>query len=77
MSEGESEIPATKEIMSFCHCGKCFPDRPSDMSPADWMKIEVGFTPLGIQVWCKRCEVNVMHIDFQGAQHPANTRTAT
>ncbi len=66
-------IPATNEITTFFHCGRCLPYRPSAMSPRDWASLEVGFTALGVQVWCRRCNVNVVHIDFQGRQHPANT----
>jgi hypothetical protein len=25
-----------------------------------------------LQIWCKRHESNVAHIDFEGANHPAN-----
>jgi hypothetical protein len=30
------------------------------------MHLEVGWTPKGLQVWCKRCERNVLHLDFEG-----------
>lgn len=59
-------------ITSFCHCGLCVQELPAGQSPRDWAQLEVGFTDIGIQVWCKRHEVNVMHIDFQGQRHPAD-----
>lgn len=65
-------IPNTYEITQFFHCAQCMPARPPHLSPREWMELEIGFTPLGIQVWCKRCECNVCHIDFQGQRHPAN-----
>ena len=66
-------IPNSNEIHTFFHCARCIDDRdPEHESPRMWAKLEVGFTELGLQVWCKRCEVNVVHIDFEGAQHPAN-----
>jgi hypothetical protein len=68
-------IPTTKEIGLFFHCKQCSPLTPSGLSPAEWSKIEVGFTELGIQVWCRRCESNIVHVDFQGQSHPANTST--
>ena len=43
------------------------------MSPREYASLEVGFTKEGLQIWCKRHEVNVMHIDFQGQRHPAAT----
>lgn len=68
-----TEIPGTNEIKMFFHCRKCMPQRPPDVSPRDWVCIESGFTLLGVQVWCKRCEANIVHIDFEGYTHPANT----
>lgn len=55
-----------KEIQSFFHCSLCVAGgNPSDL--------EAGFTPLGIQVWCRRHDANILHVDFEGLQHPANT----
>jgi len=65
-------IPNTNEIKLFFHCAHCLSERPEDQSPRDWASLEVGFTVLGVQVWCKRHEINVAHIDFQGHKHPAN-----
>ena len=30
-----------------------------------FMQLEVGFTMLGIQIWCRRHDKNICHIDFQ------------
>lgn len=65
------EISTENEITTFFHCGKCIDEKPDNISPRDWGYLEVGFTDLGIQLWCRRHEMNVMHIDFQGAKHPA------
>ena len=64
-------------ISTFVHCGLCLrelqaPGAP-ESSPRDYAQLEVGFTKQGLQVWCKRHECNVMHIDFEGQRHPANT----
>lgn len=56
------------QIKAFFHCAKCMPDRPPDLSPREWVQLEAGFTKVGVQVWCKRCELNVIHIDFQGGE---------
>lgn len=66
-------IPATNEISSFFHCNKCMTELPKGMSPREWAELEVGFTELGFQVWCKRHEINVIHMDFEGQKHHANT----
>lgn len=69
------DIPNTNEIQSFMHCGECIKELPRGMSPRDYTAIECGWTPLGFQIWCKRHELNMLHVDFEGQKHPAN-RTA-
>lgn len=66
-------IPSTNEIVQYMHCSKCLSDIPSGVSPAQHARLEVGWTKLGLQVWCRRHNCNVMHVDFEGAQHKANT----
>jgi hypothetical protein len=65
-------IPASNAIVHYMHCKECLSDRPKSVAPREWASLEVGFTALGVQVWCKRHEINVAHIDFQDQQHPAN-----
>ena len=63
-----NEVP--NNIVSFIHCKLCLEEfyaQPSDLSPREYAQVEIGFTKPGIQVWCKRHEVNIMHIDFEGA----------
>jgi hypothetical protein len=67
-------IPATNEIAMFFHCAKCLEELPKDISPRDWADNEAGWTKQGFQVWCKRHEANVIHMDFEGTKHPANTQ---
>lgn len=67
------KIPVTNEIEDYVHCSRCIDELPAGVSPRDWASLEIGFTPSGIQVWCKRHECNVMHVDFEGCRHPANT----
>lgn len=66
------KIPNTCEIQQYFHCGTCLPQMPEGVSPQQWASLEVGFTDIGLQVWCKRCDKNVCHIDFEGHCHPAN-----
>jgi hypothetical protein len=58
----------------YLHCRQCMQEKPDGISPADWSKLDVGSTPIGFQVWCRRCEANVLHIDFEGHTHPANSK---
>jgi ribosomal protein L44E len=66
-------IPVTNKIALFFHCTNCINKRPDGTSPREWAQLECGWTKLGFQVWCKRCEKNIVHVDFEGVQHKANT----
>lgn len=57
-------IPNT--IRTFFHCALCIAQKPAGFAPRDWAELEVGFTREGLQVWCRRHECNVIHIDFEG-----------
>ena len=63
-------------IQMFMHCGLCVEEQPDGVSPREWGQLEIGWTSQGLQVWCKRHETNVVHIDFEGHTHPANTHRA-
>lgn len=69
-------ISNENQIETFLHCGRCLREKPPNVSPREWASIEVGMTPQGMQIWCKRHEVNIAHIDYEGHQHPANTSAA-
>lgn len=60
------EQPRQNKIVTFFHCDNCAVDKPSETSPREWGRLEIGWTPKGIQVWCTRCEMNVVAYDFQG-----------
>ena len=59
-------------------CSRCADDvtegRAAAVSMADYMRLDVGFTPKGLQVWCRRHEANVVHIDFEGRELPTDFR---
>lgn len=63
------------EITGYIHCAKCLDDCPDEYSPRLWMDLEVGWTVNGFQVWCKRHDCNVLHVDFEGVVHPAEITT--
>ena len=48
-------------------------DNP-DIALRDYVKVDVGLTRIGIQVWCKRHEKNICHIDFGGNRPLADFR---
>lgn len=59
-------IPNTREIQAFMHCGLCIKNSLPQ-------SIEAGWTALGFQVWCRTHNCNIVHVDFEGQKHPANT----
>ena len=59
-------------------CARCADDIASGaaegMSLADYQRLDVGFTEFGIQVWCRRHDANVVHVNFGGARFEADFR---
>lgn len=45
------------------------------VSMAEYGRLEVGFTERGLQVWCRRHGGNVVHLDFEGREPPADYRS--
>lgn len=73
-----AEIPNTNEIALYFHCSLCvrqYEEESPQMSRAEFARLDIGWTKLGFQVWCRRHDINVMHVDFQGCKHPANLAT--
>jgi hypothetical protein len=69
---------AALRIGMYVHCRLCGNEvltgkMRGKVSPADYARFAVGWTQQGLQVWCNRHNVNVLHIDFEGHQHPAIT----
>jgi len=69
----DREITNKNAIQMYMHCGVCLQELPKGQSPQSFAQIECGWTPLGFQVWCKRHQANIVHVDFEGQKHPANT----
>lgn len=63
-------------IGHFIHCTMCMDEMPGDRAPGAYARLNVGFTRRGLQVWCVRHDANVVHIDFEGARHPAEVDAA-
>lgn len=67
----------TLAIRAYVHCNKCLAELKTQPALRDaftaqqYAALDVGLTDAGLQVWCKRHDCNVMHIDFQGHNHPA------
>lgn len=66
-------IPNDNQIVAFFHCKLCLAELPAGTSPVEWARYESGWTKIGFQVWCTRHQINIVHVDFEGMKHPANT----
>jgi len=66
----ERSVPEN-DIQLYLHCRVCLSEIPENQSAGDYQQLEVGWTAAGLQVWCKRHDMNVVNIDFEGHQHPA------
>ncbi len=62
-------IKIEPEIFQFFHCAMCLEDKPDGIAPREWSLIECGWTKQGFQVWCRRHNCNVIHVDFEGVIH--------
>ena len=64
-------------ITGYVACSKCADEVPHldpPQSLQDYADMDVGFTDWGVQVWCRRHRANIVHIDFQGRELPADFR---
>ena len=67
------KISNLRQIESYIHCALCMKEIPEGESPQSYARYEIGWTKQGLQVWCDRHHCNIIHIDFEGQRHPANT----
>jgi hypothetical protein len=55
------------KIEMFFHCKQCMKELDNlEMTPREYADLEAGWTKKGFQVWCKRHELNIIHVDFMG-----------
>lgn len=66
------DIPQVNSITRFIHCELCVRDLAAlkesgypTQSPQAYARLEVGWTEIGVQVFCNRHQVNVAHWDFR------------
>ncbi len=59
-------------------CNACHAEFSAGQTDArslrDYTVLDIGFTDMGLQVWCRRHERNVCHIDFEGRRPQADFR---
>ena len=59
-------------------CAKCSEEFVGGLTDAkslqEYTKLDVGFTDRGFQIWCRRHELNVCHLNFVGFKPEADFR---
>ena len=66
IGRGQPSKPREPKITTYIHCAMCMEEVPAGESMMDYALEEIGFTPQGIQVWCRRHNANIIHLDFEG-----------
>ena len=66
------------QINQHVICGKCKEEfqvgSTNSSSLQAYTKLDVGFTKIGIQVWCRRHDANVVQVNFDGQKLEADFR---
>lgn len=69
-------IPTDDVGLSYINCTMCVIEAAkTGQHIKEYARMTVSFTDIGLQVYCLRHEVNIIHIDFQGTKPPANLQT--
>tara|TARA_R110000782_G_scaffold206636_2_gene295187 strand:- start:413 stop:679 length:267 start_codon:yes stop_codon:yes gene_type:complete len=63
-------VPIKNDIMGVMHCKKCLDEKPNGdrEDHADYAQLDIGWTPEGIQVWCRRHDTNVLILTLKGEE---------
>ena len=70
IADGYLLDPILNEIAMYLVCKKCFDELPDDESMQTWSRLNIGLTEKGLQAWCVRHDCNVVHVNFEGHEHP-------
>lgn len=72
------KTPLNNSINEYLVCTECQKEFESGMtdfgSMREYSRIDAGFTDLGFQVWCRRHDHNVCHINFEGNELSTDLR---
>jgi hypothetical protein len=60
----EGRLPIDNAIGGFICCGLCQKERPKNIAMRHYARLNVGFTEEGLQIWCTRHDVNVLHLQL-------------
>ena len=63
------------EITTYFHCQKCVDGGMNPQSFRESTNVSVGFSEIGIQVWCERHQEEVLHLNFHKSIKNGNYST--
>lgn len=72
----QKDLPNTWQIKHVLECKRCTESCPAGTPLQDYVRVSVGLTPYGLQVWCARHQANIVHIDFRGQRLKVNATAA-
>ncbi len=72
-SREETVDPSDHYTEVYLFWKQCLQEVPVSMSPEEYAQVEIGWTPWGMQVWCLRHNTNVLHVNYEGHEHPMVT----
>ena len=60
-------------------CNQCYEEYCAGLTDSKSLQhytiLDIGLTDIGLQVWCRRHNVNVVHVDFGGRKLKADFRS--
>ena len=60
-------------------CNQCYEEYCAGLTDSgslqQYTMLDVGLTDIGLQVWCRRHDVNIVHVDFGGKKLEADFRS--
>lgn len=69
-------LPNTFAIKHVLECKRCAETCPTGWLLQDYLRVTIGLTPQGLQIWCTRHQANVAHFDFAGQRLRVNATAA-
>ena len=76
---GLHENPDNNHILTYIHCSKCIQEvsESRNESPESYARYSIGWSIWGIQLFCNRHRINIIHIDFEGNRFPSSSTVLT
>ena len=67
------EMEGSNRVKKYWHCEKCMYEKPDGVSPREYGNYEIGMTDYGLEIWCKRHDVRVTHMNLMDVWETIDT----